>query len=124
MHWLLDAGIISFDASLGGLGAAPFAPGATGNVCTEDLVHMFERMGCKTGVDLADLLSVWRTGHALRCDLTSATIMAASSGYNMPAISYAACASASEAPSLGSSYAVQAATNRMHHSSCGMTFKM
>ncbi|HBB78489.1 hydroxymethylglutaryl-CoA lyase [Stutzerimonas xanthomarina] len=51
----LNAGIDRFDASLGGLGGCPYAPGASGNICTEDLVHMFQRMGMETGVDL-DLL--------------------------------------------------------------------
>ncbi|MBL8266566.1 hydroxymethylglutaryl-CoA lyase [Steroidobacter sp.] len=52
----LRVGVRHFDASLGGLGGCPFAPGATGNVCTEDLVHMFESMGFDTGVDLSKLL--------------------------------------------------------------------
>jgi len=52
----LDAGADRFDASLGGLGGCPYAPGATGNVCTEDLVHMLEAMGYRTGVDLGRLL--------------------------------------------------------------------
>jgi hydroxymethylglutaryl-CoA lyase len=56
----LEAGIDRFDASLGGLGGCPFAPGATGNVCTEDLVHMFANMGYTTRVDLAMLLSIAR----------------------------------------------------------------
>jgi hydroxymethylglutaryl-CoA lyase len=56
----LDAGIERFDASLGGLGGCPFAPGASGNVCTEDLVHMLEAMGCDTGVDLATLVEIAR----------------------------------------------------------------
>jgi hydroxymethylglutaryl-CoA lyase len=53
-----QTGIVRFDASLGGLGGCPYAPGATGNVCTEDLVHMFEEMGVSTGVDLDALLAV------------------------------------------------------------------
>jgi hydroxymethylglutaryl-CoA lyase len=52
------AGVARFDASLGGLGGCPFAPGATGNVCTEDLVHMFQAMGYETGVDLDKLLII------------------------------------------------------------------
>ncbi|MBA1272694.1 hydroxymethylglutaryl-CoA lyase [Stutzerimonas azotifigens] len=52
----LNAGIDRFDASLGGLGGCPYAPGASGNICTEDLVHMFQRMGLETGVDLDQLL--------------------------------------------------------------------
>lgn len=54
----LDAGIDRFDASLGGLGGCPFAPGASGNVCTEDLVHMFEAMGYDTAVKLDALLEL------------------------------------------------------------------
>jgi hydroxymethylglutaryl-CoA lyase len=53
----LNAGIERYDASLGGLGGCPYAPGATGNVCTEDLVHMLQAMGCNTGVDLDALLA-------------------------------------------------------------------
>jgi hydroxymethylglutaryl-CoA lyase len=50
-------GVRSFDASLGGLGGCPYAPGASGNVVTEDLVFMFEAMGVHTGVDLDKLLA-------------------------------------------------------------------
>ncbi|QGZ56833.1 hydroxymethylglutaryl-CoA lyase [Paraburkholderia acidiphila] len=52
----LDAGIVRFDASLGGLGGCPYAPGASGNVCTEELVHMLELDGYDTGVNLAAVL--------------------------------------------------------------------
>lgn len=51
-----QAGVRIMDASFGGLGGCPFAPGATGNVATEDLVWMFERMGVETGVDLDKLI--------------------------------------------------------------------
>jgi hydroxymethylglutaryl-CoA lyase len=61
----VQAGAMRFDASLGGLGGCPFAPGATGNVCTEDLVHMLETMGLRTGVDLAALIAVSRRLPAL-----------------------------------------------------------
>ena len=54
----LDVGITTFDSSLGGLGGCPFAPGASGNVVTEDLVFMLEAMGLNTGVDLERLLQV------------------------------------------------------------------
>lgn len=53
-----EAGIRHFDASLGGIGGCPFAPGATGNVSTEDLVHMFHLMGVPTGIDLEGLLAI------------------------------------------------------------------
>ena len=56
----LEAGVVRYDASLGGLGGCPFAPGATGNICTEDLVHMLEAMGYQTGVDLDKLLAAAR----------------------------------------------------------------
>jgi hydroxymethylglutaryl-CoA lyase len=56
----LDEGIRSFDASLGGLGGCPHAPGATGNIATEDLVFMLEAMEFDTGVDLAGLLNTQR----------------------------------------------------------------
>lgn len=52
----LQAGITRFDTSAGGLGGCPFAPGATGNVATEDVVYMFERMGIHTGVSLDKLV--------------------------------------------------------------------
>ncbi|WP_312438699.1 hydroxymethylglutaryl-CoA lyase [Achromobacter sp.] len=53
----LDEGIRAFDSCLGGLGGCPFAPGASGNIVTEDLVFMLESMGYRTGVDLTRLLA-------------------------------------------------------------------
>ncbi|HEX8012928.1 MAG TPA: hydroxymethylglutaryl-CoA lyase [Casimicrobiaceae bacterium] len=66
----LDAGVVRFEGCLGGLGGCPFAPGATGNVCTEDVVHMLECMGYDTGVDLDRMLEASRrlqqiVGHEL-----------------------------------------------------------
>jgi hydroxymethylglutaryl-CoA lyase len=52
----LESGITTFDASLGGIGGCPFAPGATGNVCTEDVVHMLEEMGVNTSINLDRLI--------------------------------------------------------------------
>jgi hydroxymethylglutaryl-CoA lyase len=52
-----DVGVRTFDSSLGGLGGCPYAPGASGNVVTEDLVFMFEAMGVSTGVDLERLIA-------------------------------------------------------------------
>jgi len=65
-----DAGARRFDASLGGLGGCPFAPGASGNICTEDLVNMCEEMAIPTGIDLPALIALSRTlppllGHEL-----------------------------------------------------------
>ncbi|WP_150292673.1 hydroxymethylglutaryl-CoA lyase [Sphingobium estronivorans] len=54
----LEEGITTLDASLGGLGGCPFAPGASGNIVTEDLIFMLEAMGCQTGVDLEKLMKV------------------------------------------------------------------
>lgn len=54
----IDAGITTLDASLGGLGGCPFAPGASGNLVTEDLVLMLNAMGLETGIDLDRLLDV------------------------------------------------------------------
>jgi hydroxymethylglutaryl-CoA lyase len=54
----LEEGITTLDASLGGLGGCPFAPGASGNIVTEDLVFMLEAMGISTGIDLNKLLEV------------------------------------------------------------------
>ncbi len=54
----LESGVGTFDSSLGGLGGCPFAPGASGNVVTEDLVFMLEAMGIATGIDLPKLLRV------------------------------------------------------------------
>src|SRR6202165_4065829 len=56
----IEAGVHSFDGSVSGLGGCPFAPGATGNICTEDVVNMLEDMGYDTRVDLAKLLAVAR----------------------------------------------------------------
>lgn len=66
----LDAGVTDFDASVGGLGGCPFAPGASGNVATEDVVHMLRLMGIDTGVELEAMIELARhavpeaVGHA------------------------------------------------------------
>jgi hydroxymethylglutaryl-CoA lyase len=52
----VESGIRRFDASIAGLGGCPFAPGASGNVATEDVVMMLEQMGFDTGIDLESLL--------------------------------------------------------------------
>ena len=52
----IDAGADRFDTSLGGIGGCPYAPGATGNVCSEEIVHALELMGFDTGVDLQQLI--------------------------------------------------------------------
>ena len=59
------AGIDTFDGAVGGLGGCPYAPGATGNVATEDMVHMLEEMGIETGIDLDALLAAAKESQAL-----------------------------------------------------------
>jgi hydroxymethylglutaryl-CoA lyase len=56
----IEAGLTTFDSSLGGMGGCPFAPGASGNIVTEDLVYMLEAMGLDTGIDLDRLFAVRR----------------------------------------------------------------
>jgi hydroxymethylglutaryl-CoA lyase len=53
----LELGVADFDASVGGLGGCPYAPGATGNIATEELIHMVEDMGVATGVDLEAMIA-------------------------------------------------------------------
>jgi hydroxymethylglutaryl-CoA lyase len=61
----LQAGVTIFDGSVGGLGGCPYAKGATGNVATEDLVHMLHETGIETGVDLQKLISCARLAQDL-----------------------------------------------------------
>ncbi|MEK7345935.1 MAG: hydroxymethylglutaryl-CoA lyase [Pseudomonadota bacterium] len=66
----VQSGIDRFDGSLGGLGGCPYAPGASGNICSEDAIHMLDAMGCNTGIDLQSLLLIARqlpeiVGHAV-----------------------------------------------------------
>jgi hydroxymethylglutaryl-CoA lyase len=65
VHAAFRQGVRVFDASIGGLGGCPFAPGATGNVATEDLIWMFERMGIASGVDLDALVPIAREAASL-----------------------------------------------------------
>ncbi|MBI4638512.1 MAG: hydroxymethylglutaryl-CoA lyase [Candidatus Rokubacteria bacterium] len=61
----MACGVTSFDASIGGLGGCPFAPGASGNVCSEDLVHCLHAMGVETGIDLDGLIATSRRVQAI-----------------------------------------------------------
>jgi len=61
----LELGVTEFDASVGGLGGCPYAPGASGNVATEEVVHMLHDMGIDTGVDLDRLLEAARLAEAI-----------------------------------------------------------
>jgi hydroxymethylglutaryl-CoA lyase len=73
----VDAGVDVIDASCGGIGGCPFAPAATGNVATEDVVYMLERAGYETGIDLSVLLQTARwlegvLGHPISSSLSRA----------------------------------------------------
>jgi hydroxymethylglutaryl-CoA lyase len=61
----LEAGIRTFDASVGGLGGCPYAPGAAGNLATEDLVYMLQGMGIETGIDLELLVEAGRVAESI-----------------------------------------------------------
>ena len=61
----VESGIRSFDASIGGLGGCPFAPGASGNVATEDVVMMLEQMGFETGINLRELMKASKVASRL-----------------------------------------------------------
>jgi hydroxymethylglutaryl-CoA lyase len=61
----MECGVTHLDSSIGGLGGCPFAPGASGNVCSEDLVHALHAMGVATGIDLDRLLAVSRRVEAI-----------------------------------------------------------
>ena len=76
-----DVGVRTFDASLGGLGGCPYAPGASGNVVTEDLVFMFEAMGVRTGIDLARLIAA---RDALRAGLPGEAIYGMTAEAGLP----------------------------------------
>jgi hydroxymethylglutaryl-CoA lyase len=73
----LELGVDYFDASIGGMGGSPFAEGATGNIATEDLVHMLADMNIQTGVDLQKLLEAGRVAQSfIKGDLPSKVLKA------------------------------------------------
>jgi hydroxymethylglutaryl-CoA lyase len=79
----LDAGVRTFDASSGGLGGCPYAPGATGNLATEDLIYMLDGLGVETGVHLSRVIEASRfiearIGHPLSSRVYRATIATSS----------------------------------------------
>jgi hydroxymethylglutaryl-CoA lyase len=61
----LELGIDHFESSIGGIGGCPFAPGATGNICTEDLVYLLDELGVESGIDLGRLIEVAHTVEGL-----------------------------------------------------------
>lgn len=72
-----NADVATIDASFAGLGGCPFAPGATGNVATEDVVWMFEAMGIETGIDIAALVAVASEGAAIPGGIAGGRVRAA-----------------------------------------------
>jgi hydroxymethylglutaryl-CoA lyase len=86
----LEAGITTFDASVGGLGGCPYAPGAAGNLATEDLVYMLHGMGYETGIDWPLLIAAGELaqklvgrrlpGKALQAEIASRTLLAGTAG--------------------------------------------
>jgi hydroxymethylglutaryl-CoA lyase len=94
----LQAGITQFDASLGGIGGCPFVPGATGNVSTEDLVHMLHEMGIETGIDHDVLLTEGRKlkaiiGHELVSQVARAGCLSAQPGISWQSVRRSDCPS-------------------------------
>jgi hydroxymethylglutaryl-CoA lyase len=76
----LAAGVTEFDGAIGGLGGCPYSPGATGNIATEDLVHLMHEMGIETGIDLDALLTVaGRLREVVRHELDGAILRAGKS---------------------------------------------
>lgn len=73
----LMEGVTIFDASIAGLGGCPFAPGATGNVPTEDMVHMLHEMGIETGIDLPALISTARLSEEIIGEVLPGQVMKA-----------------------------------------------
>ena len=81
----LEAGVTTFDSSIGGLGGSPYAPGAGGNVATEDLVYLFTEMGIETGIDLDPLMDAsdligGLVGHPLSTRINRSLLGAGKSG--------------------------------------------
>jgi hydroxymethylglutaryl-CoA lyase len=73
----LRAGITTYDASVGGIGGCPFAPRATGNISTEDAVHMLHEMGVQTGIDLEALIEVARQAERILGQVLPGQVMKA-----------------------------------------------
>ena len=87
----VQGGIERFDGSLGGLGGCPYAPGASGNICSEDAVHMLDAMGYDTGMDLARLLAVANTLPAIVGHAVPGQVAKAGTSYTLhPAPAYVA----------------------------------
>ena len=73
----LEAGVVRFDAALAGIGGCPYAPGATGNICTEDLIHALKVSGYQCGVDLDALIGTAKHLEQLLGHITPGQLMKA-----------------------------------------------
>ena len=82
----IAAGVRSFDGSISGLGGCPFAPGATGNICTEDMVNMLHDMGYETGVDLDRLIACARRVPSIVGHDTPGQVMKAGKSFEIHAV--------------------------------------
>lgn len=87
----LELGVADFDASVGGLGGCPYAPGASGNIASEELVHMVEDMGISTGVDLDALLEVARTAEEMVGHRLPSQVLRAGPRTRLTPLDVAAC---------------------------------
>ena len=73
----MQAGITTYDGSFAGLGGCPFAPGASGNVATEDIIHMLDEMGIETNVDMLDAIETARLAQSFAGRITESFILKA-----------------------------------------------
>lgn len=88
----LNAGVDSYESSIGGLGGCPFAPGASGNICTEDLVYLLDEMGIHTGIDLGKLINVAAHMESVLGRTLPGQVMKAGPRLRLHALEDAACA--------------------------------
>ena len=82
----LDEGVTSYESSFAGLGGCPFAPGATGNICTEDLVNLLDELGIETGIDLDKLCGAARHVEAVVGRALPGQVMRAGPRLNLSAM--------------------------------------
>jgi hydroxymethylglutaryl-CoA lyase len=87
----LELGVADFDASVGGLGGCPYAPGASGNIASEELVHMVEDMGISTGVDLDAMIEVARVAEEMVGHRLPSQVLRAGPRTTLTPLDVAAC---------------------------------
>lgn len=114
-----ERGIRTFDASVGGLGGCPYAPGAKGNVATEDVVYMFDNAGVKTGVDLRSLSS---TGDWISTQLKKKNDSRAGSAIIAKSIS--SCKTQTQSPQSSLQWTAQPSTEGLEFLRSGTNLKI